>query len=78
MIENEDIRGEEALAGLLVKTAGIVAAALGGAEVLLAADLGPDLGIGLDGEIREGAVLCLEAPLPDAIELGDLRGREEL
>jgi hypothetical protein len=51
VIENDDIRGDERLAHGLVVAARIAAAALGGADVGLAANLRPDVRIRLHREV---------------------------
>ena len=85
VVQDEDIRGQDLVPHALEETGlvvageiGLVAAGFGRAQAAFGADLLPDLGVGLDGEIGEAAVLGLLGPFVDALEFLGLGGGEEV
>ena len=78
MVEHEHLRGLSAAAGRLIEAARVPAAGLGCAEVLLAADLRPELLGWLEGKVTQRSVARRGRPLADALEVGLFFGREEI
>ena len=68
VVEDDHFRIRHSAAQVLIKTSASRATCLRGAEVLLAAHFLPHGGIRLLQKIAQGAILCLHAPLADALQ----------
>src|SRR5690606_17253839 len=78
VVHHEEMRLGDALARLLIEAAARSGATLRCAGVALAAHLRPDPGRGGEVEVAEGAILRFPRPLPDQLQLLQLRPREHL
>ena len=78
VIEHKNLGRLRTTACRLIEASGVTAAGLWRAEMLLTADLGPELLCRLEGKIAERSVRGYRGPLPDAFQLRLLLSGKEI